>query len=434
MRMLSHAPFGRALKDDSMEGIASATRFAGMVGEALVDDKFTLLDVGCSSGIDQIWRVFGKSLRAFGFDPNIDEIERLAASETTAGVCYIPAFVGVPPGTPDADRLRNRRFWARSPWARLSVARTLKKRAAAADMSNREATALNLWHRLRLANADEPVILPVFCADRGIRDLDFIKIDVDGPDFLILRSLEGVLQELRVLGIGIEVNFFGSDDPNIHTLHNVDRFMRKSGFDLFFLSSRPYSVAALPARYQHVIPAQTEVGRPLQGDAIYLRDAASPENAGWRVEEPAKLLKLAALYSLTGLPDCAAEILVNFQERLRLIFDVDAGLDVLTQAVRANNMPAKYRDYIAAFEADDPCFYPRSASQEGRAQDTAVSMDKPLGPRECASQAPADAVGAENERLRAELRAVYGSTSWRITAPVRWLSSRARRAPRLSID
>jgi hypothetical protein len=407
-----------------MEGIALATPFARIVGEALADHKFTLLDVGCSSGIDPVWRVFGKSLRAFGFDPNIEEVERLAASETE-GVCYIPAFVGVPPGTSDADRLRNLKFWARSPWARLSVASTLEKRAATADMSNQEATALNLWHRLRLANADEPVILPVFCADRGIQDLDFIKIDVDGPDFLILRSLERVLQELRVLGIGIEVNFFGSDDPDIHTFHNVDRFMRKSGFDLFFLSSRPYSVAALPARYQHVFPAQTEIGRPLQGDAIYLRDAASPENAGWCVAQgPAKLLKLAALYSLTGLPDCAAEILVNFRERLRPIFDVDAGLDVLTRAVRANNMPAKYRDYIAAFEADDPCFYPWPASQEGPAQDIGVSTNK--SPGESAGQASADTARAENEGLRAELRAVYGSTSWSITAPLRWLGRRTR--------
>ena len=145
-------------------------------------------------------------------------------------------------------------------------------------LSNAEATALNLWPLVRLANSEEPVILQSFCVDRGIRDLDFIKIDVDGPDFLILRSLERAFQELRVLGVGIEVNFFGSDDPDTHTLHNVDRLMRKSGFDLFSLSSRPYSTAALPARYQHVFPAQTAFGRPLQGDAIYLRDAASPEN------------------------------------------------------------------------------------------------------------------------------------------------------------
>ena len=75
-----------------MEGLVSATPFARMVGEALSDHKFTLLDVGCSSGIDPVWRIFGKSLLAFGFDPNIDEIERLSASEAAAGVSYIPVL------------------------------------------------------------------------------------------------------------------------------------------------------------------------------------------------------------------------------------------------------------------------------------------------------------------------------------------------------
>jgi hypothetical protein len=407
-----------------MEGLAATALFARMVGKALGQHKFTLLDVGCSSGIDPAWRIFGKSLCAFGFDPNIDEIERLSASETAAGVSYIPAFVGVPPMTPDADRLRSEQFWARNPWARLSAARTLDRRATAASMSNSEATALNLWHRARLANSEKPVILPSFCAERGIRDVDFVKIDVDGPDFLILRSLEGFFEECRVLGVGVEVNFFGSDDPDIHTFHNVDRLMRKAGFDLFFLSSRPFSVAALPARYQNVFPSTTEFGRPLQGDAIYLRDAASPENVAWSsVQKPEKLLKLAALYSLIRLPDCAAEILVNFREQLASIFDIETGLDVLTDAARADHMPTTHREYIAAFETDDPCFYSGPSTHERTAQDSALSADESSVLKGCADHW----VRAESERLRAELRAIRESTSWKVTAPLRWVSRRARR-------
>lgn len=47
----------------------------------LGDSCFTLLDVGCSAGIDPVWRLFGVRLRAFGFDTNLDEIARLTAAE-----------------------------------------------------------------------------------------------------------------------------------------------------------------------------------------------------------------------------------------------------------------------------------------------------------------------------------------------------------------
>jgi hypothetical protein len=40
-----------------------------------------------------------------------------------------------------------------------------------------------------------------------------------------------------------------------------------------------------------------------------------------------------------------------------------------------------------------------------------------------------DLVRLEAEEARAELDAMRGSTSWRVTAPVRWLSAKVRRVP-----
>jgi hypothetical protein len=58
------------------------------------------------------------------------------------------------------------------------------------------------------------------------------------------------LEDAKVLGVGIEVNFFGSEDPQVHTFHNVDRLMKQNGFELFCLSTRPSSstVSAHSAR------------------------------------------------------------------------------------------------------------------------------------------------------------------------------------------
>ena len=49
-----------------------------IVTERLIaSDPFTLFDVGCSLGIDPVWRFFGEDLHAHGFDPLKDEIEEL---------------------------------------------------------------------------------------------------------------------------------------------------------------------------------------------------------------------------------------------------------------------------------------------------------------------------------------------------------------------
>jgi hypothetical protein len=343
-----------------MEGLGRPTSFAKLVGRKLQHESFTLLDVGCSGGLDEAWRSFGSKLRAFGFDPNIAECKRLASLESNPNVRYIPSFVGVPPNHGFAERKGDRPDFNKNPWARLSVARSLEIIAASASsQSESDTTKFNLWQKTQLADPDKPVYVTSFVKEEGVVDLDFIKIDVDGADFGILSSLDSVLETHRVLGVGLEVNFVGSEADTDHTFHNTDRFMRAHGFDLFGLSVRRYSNKSLPAKYLSSAPAQSEFGRPLQGDALYARDVASPEGSALADElSDEKLTKLAAMFSLFQLPDCAAELLLRFRPRLSNVVDVDRSLDLLAeqaQADRFRNLP--YRTYMAAFEANSPMFY-----------------------------------------------------------------------------
>jgi hypothetical protein len=345
-----------------MEGIRPATSFLRMLSDRLGDAQFTLIDIGCSGGIDEIWRVFGSRLRAFGFDPNLQEVERLnAAAKSQPGLEYIAAFVGPPQDDPAMARMRARDFWAHNPWGRLSVARTLEIRAAEiAKSGSVEKQRLNQWMKVPLADADQPLVLADFLRDRAVHDVDFVKIDVDGADLVILRSLEQVLKDTQVLGLGIEVNFFGSDDADLNTFHNVDRFMKGAGFELFDLSMRRYSARALPAPYTYVNPAQGAWGRILQGDALYVRDVAAPEHAGFaRTLAPHKLAKLSAIFAVFGLPDCAAEVLVQFRSELASILDIDRALDALVEHCVSKGITApSYDTYIKEFERDGARFYP----------------------------------------------------------------------------
>lgn len=409
-----------------MENLEFETPFARFVSAHLGLERFTLLDIGCSGGIHQAWRSFGDRLRAFAFDPDVREIARLRAQETLPDVHYLPAFVGIPPEDPAFPSLRRQVFWGRNPWDRLSVTRTQQLRAARATrVRPGQPTALG---QTELADPEMPVLIPAFLEERGVSDVDFIKIDIDGPDFLVLRTLGSTVQDTKVLGIGVEVNFYGSADPEIHTFHNMDRLLKGWGFELFSLTTRPYSVAALPAPYQLDIPAQTYWGRPAQGDAVYLRDAAAPENAEWaQTAGPIKLLKLAALFSLLRLPDCAAEVLTRYSSQVGKLIDLPDGLDMLAaQSGLPDGKVRSFAEHIKAFEADAACFYPASIN----AAEQAVSLTSAEHHSDIESaEILRKNLRAAQERiiaLQEEVASLRASTCWQLTYPLRVAANRLR--------
>src|SRR5260370_39660125 len=128
-----------------MEGLGRPTSFAKLVGRQLQHESFTLIDVGCSGGLDEAWRSFGPKLRAFGFDPNLAECTRLASLEPNPNVRYIPSFVGVPPDHAFTQKKGDRPDFSRNPWERLGVARSLEIIAGnASALSEAERTTFNL--------------------------------------------------------------------------------------------------------------------------------------------------------------------------------------------------------------------------------------------------------------------------------------------------
>ena len=352
---------------DTLEG---RTDFARFVGEHLKSSSFTLLDVGCAGGVHPHWRVFGQRLRAWAFEIDPAECARLQAAEPCREVRYVPGMVGIASDHPFRKARGERPPWAENnPWFRLSISRSVAIRAAAASASAASGHAAAAPE----ASKPEGIDLNRFIADNAIADVDFIKIDVDGEDFAILSNLDSQWDALNVLGLGIETNFFGTDDPTENTFHNVDRHMKARGFELFALTVRRYSGADLPARYLLGFPAQTEFGRPFQGDAFYARDLCAPDNEDFaQALAPEKLARAAAMFSLNNLPDCAAAIIVKFRDKLAPVMDTDRALDILATEISRDQLPKSYRDYMRAFEADSPPSTP-TGSRSLRHTATAVA-------------------------------------------------------------
>jgi hypothetical protein len=214
----------------------------------------------------------------------------------------------------------------------------------------------------RFADSADIVGVDGIVREERLETVDFLKVDVDGPDIDVLESARDVLGELQVLGVAVEVNWFGSANPSEPAFHTTDRFMREQGYTLFGLTVRPYSRIDLPAPFKRELYAETRFGQPYQGDAIYVRDlAASHEQERADACAPGKLLKLACIYELIGLPDCAAEVLNRFEPRLAAFGDLEPLRDALTPPLLGETLT--YREYILKFEQEPQLFLPSATAQ-----------------------------------------------------------------------
>ena len=315
-------------------------------GGVFASDPFMLVDVGCGLGLDPAWRRFGAALHAYGFDPQVEEIARLAGEEENPNVHYYAAFVGLPGAPPPP--LDDTYF---DPFGRTSSVAAAARATAGGQTPFYET---NDWPGQELTT--EKVGLADFLRGHGVASVDFVKTDTDGDDLEVLRSLEDMIRPAGVLGFMVETPYIGSASDTVHTFHNVDRLLKKHGFLLTSISVNRYSRAALPAPFVYPILAQTVWGQPMQGDLVYLRDGAHPDYARFGELSPTKLLKLACLSELFLAPDCAAELLVAHRELLSPLVDVERLLDLLTPPLDGQSV--SYREYLAAFEEDPTRFYP----------------------------------------------------------------------------
>ena len=340
-----------------------STAFASFVAGSLESERFTFVDVGCSGGIDPAWRVFGDRLRAVAFDASVDECERLTAAEDHPDIKYIAGFVGLSPDHPFAQQVAGKPRYIRNVFSRTSAGRIgilQKERLKTASLE--EKLLHNAWGMTKLADPNKVVLVPAVLKEFGWSDIDLMKIDIDGPDFEVLHSFDGQFDDLGLLSARLEVNLNGGSEAWEHTFHNTDRFMRARGFELLALDVRNYAMSALPSPFAITAPAQSVTGRPFQAEAFYARDPAGPDwsdlGAAMR---PEKLAKLAAIFSVWNQPDAAAEILLTFREKVADVFDVDVGLEILAGQAQAQTgalSAMSYANYINAFEAGTPNFYP----------------------------------------------------------------------------
>ena len=159
------------------------------------------------------------------------------------------------------------------------------------------------------------LVLPVdvfrlddFCREKSLTSIDYLILDVQGAELLVLEGASSILPD--VLVIKTEVNF-----TNLYhhqpLFADVDVFLRQAGFSIFDLSCN-----YIPRHLKAMVPVYSKrfgkfafenesvrCGQLLWGDAIYLRDLLYNGETC-----PEKLLKLACLADLIGFTEYAYQI------------------------------------------------------------------------------------------------------------------------------
>ncbi|MBF0354338.1 MAG: FkbM family methyltransferase [Alphaproteobacteria bacterium] len=310
---------------------------------AFASEPLTVLDVGASGGIDDIWRNFDPSLDAYGFDPLLNEVKRLNEG-AAPGMRYFDAFIGW------------EGYEAVCPAAQMQDPIASCSNSATPRTSASRASQLAGWNQDKvLHNANDEMVmsqnrysLDDFAYRQNLSCVDVIKVDTDGFDFEVLLGAKNLLEQGGVLGVLVESQFQGPIHPYANTFSNIDRYLRDLGFSLFDLDVWRYSRAALPRKFVFDMPGPTHQGQVLWADALYLKDVGDPDfSAKWGVwPSPVKLLKAIALFELFGLGDCAAETIKTHAQALNEAFGFEAAhlLNLLPPVVE--NMILSYESYV----------------------------------------------------------------------------------------
>ena len=311
------------------------------------NDPLCLVDVGASGGIATYWDIFQPYLTAFGFEPLLDECHRLNSAKV-GNVHYYPYFVG-------AD---NEEVVAKSGAAYSGRLFSRTSAWKASQMKNINYIDQFFNQGNTASYTEQKISIDQFFDQNRVDTVDFIKIDTDGYDYEVLYGAQKTLCEKQVMGVTVESQFYGQSHPHSNIFRNIDRLLTDLGYRLFNLDVYRYTKADLPGEFFYSLPAQTKTGQALWGEALYFRDIVGDRESAKL--SPNKLLKLACLYELFDLPDCAAELLNNFRSDLAHLIDVDRCLDLL---VKSSGKKESYLEHIKKFEADFECFYPSLQSK-----------------------------------------------------------------------
>jgi FkbM family methyltransferase len=341
-----------------------------VVSAGLLTEPFVLVDVGVQGGENIRWRPLGDCLVVHGFDPIEEVVQKLA----------------------EENRGRSNRHYHYMALGNADGEQTFYFNPVNPTASSMYQQAPD---RFDLEPVEQRRTVPIrrldsLLADGVIPMADYIKIDVEGFEQDVLLGARELLRA-GVLGLQTETNFGVSPAyPKSHfgTLAEIALENHLVVFDIAFNRiPRASFQRALIRKGFEPVPEQDAVGRPATVDVLFGRDLIDEVDHLEHYQTPCRpfginqLIKSIIICELHALNDVALDTVERFAERLGVHLDVDRAVRLL---------------------ADPDC-----VANEYRRQ-----------------------LRAQKRAYEAQKRAYERSTSWRITAPLRWTRLLLFGAPR----
>ena len=223
--------------------------------------------------------------RLIGFEPDLDACEKLRQRYKPPSRFY-PYFIG--DGRPGVFYQTN---WG--PTGSL-----LKP--------NRRVTQMFQYlHELMTLVAEHPVQTKRLDDVEDLGDVDFVKLDVQGAELMVLKGAERMLKDVSVIQVEVEFVELYENQP---MFADVDRFLRSQGFT--FHTFMGFGSRCFKPMLANNDPS-AGMNQILWSDAVYVRDWLALEALS-----ADKIAKYATLmHDIVASPDLCLGLLLNLDSR-----------------------------------------------------------------------------------------------------------------------